>query len=137
LTHTSGWGGAYSHGVDGKVDGGRLDARSYDFRLQTPVAPFPVSEGAISGELGNYKPEYICCASAYWNSLARYPPANGREFVADDVVFHFNRLFGLGGGFTKPSPHNAAINAFQDMVSVTASDKYTIVLSLGYQTPRS
>ena len=36
----------------------------------------------------------------YWQDI---PPANGREFVASDVVFHFNRLYGLGDGFTKPS----------------------------------
>ena len=30
----------------------------------------------------------------HWQNL---PPANGREFVADDVVFHYNRLLGLGG----------------------------------------
>ena len=31
-----------------------------------------------------------------WQNL---PPANGREFTADDVVFHYNRLYGLGGEF--------------------------------------
>jgi len=25
------------------------------------------------------------------------PPASGREFIADDVVYHFNRMYGLGG----------------------------------------
>ena len=40
----------------------------------------------------------------HWQNI---PPANGREFIADDVVFHYNRLFGLGGGLTKPSPFHA------------------------------
>ena len=31
----------------------------------------------------------------YWQDI---PPANGREFTAEDVVFHFNRMYGLGSG---------------------------------------
>ena len=59
----------------------------------------------------------------HWQNI---PPANGREFVADDVVFHYNRLYGLGGGFTKPSPFRGEIG-FKDLISVTATDKYTVV----------
>ncbi|MGP8080704.1 MAG: ABC transporter substrate-binding protein [Dehalococcoidales bacterium] len=68
----------------------------------------------------------------HWQNI---PPANGREFVADDVVFHFNRLFWLGGGFTKPSPFHAAVNAFQDLISVTAIDKYTVVFKFKISNP--
>jgi len=52
-------------------------------------------------------------------------PANGREFIADDVVFHFNRLCGIGGGYTRPGP--LCSPAFKDLISVTAPDKYTVV----------
>jgi peptide/nickel transport system substrate-binding protein len=58
----------------------------------------------------------------HWQDI---PPANGREFIADDVVFHFNRLCGIGGGFTKPSPLRSA--AFKDLISVNAPDRYTVV----------
>ena len=37
----------------------------------------------------------------HWQNIA---PANGREFTADDVVYHYDRIFGLGDGFTTPSP---------------------------------
>jgi ABC-type transport system substrate-binding protein len=33
------------------------------------------------------------------------PPSNGREFTSEDVMFHYHRIYGLGGGFTKPSPY--------------------------------
>ena len=59
-----------------------------------------------------------------WQNI---PPANGREFTADDVVFHFNRMYGLGGSFTKPSSLPASANASQYLSSVTATDKYTVV----------
>ncbi len=68
----------------------------------------------------------------HWQDI---PPANGREFIADDVVFHFDRLYGLGGGFTKPSPFQAAVNAIQDLISVTASDKYTVVFKFKTSNP--
>ena len=58
--------------------------------------------------------------------LQNIPPANGREFIADDVVFHYNRMYALGGGFTNPSPYHGVIG-FKDLISVTAPDNYTVV----------
>jgi peptide/nickel transport system substrate-binding protein len=60
----------------------------------------------------------------HWQDI---PPANGREFTADDVAFHFHRLYGLGSGYTQPSPARAAVEAMKELVSVTATDKYTVV----------
>jgi peptide/nickel transport system substrate-binding protein len=57
----------------------------------------------------------------HWQNI---PPASGREFNADDVVFHYQRMCGLGP-FTKPSQQRAP--AFEDLVSVTAADRYTVV----------
>ena len=48
------------------------------------------------------------------------PPVNGREFTADDVAYHYHRLFGLGSGI-EPSPHHAhVVTAYRDLISVTA-----------------
>jgi len=58
-----------------------------------------------------------------WQNL---PPANGREFTADDVVYTYNRQFGLGGGFTQPSPY-FQVAQWNLIKSVTATDKYTVV----------
>ena len=60
----------------------------------------------------------------HWQDI---PPANGREFTADDVVFHFKRLYGPDGDFSKPSPFHIGVNAFPDLISVTAADRYTVV----------
>jgi ABC-type transport system substrate-binding protein len=59
----------------------------------------------------------------YWQNIA---PANGRQFVASDVVFHYNRLTGLGNGFTKDPWIGTGWNNVQ---SVTAPDKYTVVFT--------
>jgi ABC-type transport system substrate-binding protein len=55
------------------------------------------------------------------------PPANGREFTAEDVAHHYHRLYGLGSGFTQPSPYHASVGSFKNLISVTATDKYTVV----------
>ena len=70
----------------------------------------------------------------HWQNI---PPANGREFTADDVVFHYNRLYGLGGGFTKPSPLRAADIRFKDLISVTATDRYTVVFKFKTLNPEN
>jgi peptide/nickel transport system substrate-binding protein len=55
------------------------------------------------------------------------PPMNGRELIADDIAYHYNRIFGLGGyGFTKKSPY-VTQEMYAPMASVTATDKYTVV----------
>ncbi len=68
----------------------------------------------------------------HWQDI---PPANGREFIADDVVFHFNRLFGLGGGFTTAAPYWSGFSWFKDLQSVTAADKYTVVFKWKLYNP--
>ena len=67
-----------------------------------------------------------------WQNIT---PANGREFTADDIVFHFNRMLGLGGGFTKPAPYWGAVAAYQQLASVTATDKYTVVMKWNTPNP--
>jgi len=55
------------------------------------------------------------------------PPVNGREFTADDVVYHYHRLYGLGSGFNQPVPAHTSDSIYKNLVSVTAADRYTIV----------
>ena len=68
----------------------------------------------------------------HWQNIA---PVNGREFTSDDVVFHFNRIFGLGGGFTKPAPYYANVTRWAPLKSVTANDKYTVTFNWGGLNP--
>ena len=61
------------------------------------------------------------------------PPMNGREFTADDVLFHFNRQYGLGGGYTVSNPLVVLGSKFKDLISMTAPDKYTVTFK--WKTP--
>jgi peptide/nickel transport system substrate-binding protein len=68
----------------------------------------------------------------YWQNM---PPANGRQFVASDVVFHFDRLLGLGDGFTSPSPTNSSATTMKNLLSVTTTDNYTVVFNSNVANP--
>ena len=62
----------------------------------------------------------------YWQNL---PPANGREFTADDVVFHYDRLLGLGDGFTKSNPiYGIPSTSWINCLSVTDPDQFTVIM---------
>jgi len=68
-----------------------------------------------------------------WQNKA---PMNGREFTADDVVFNFHRMLGLGdfteAGARDPSVGSAGAAALISIPfeSVTATDKWTVVMKL-------
>ncbi len=66
----------------------------------------------------------------HWQNI---PPANGREFTSDDVSFHWDRMLGLGHGFTKPVPFFGTVAAWQQLTSVIANDKYTVTFN--WKTP--
>ena len=64
----------------------------------------------------------------YWDDKA---PVNGREFDAYDVEWNYHRYFGLGD-FTEDGP-NAGVLAVHwgvEIESVTATDKWTVVIKL-------
>ena len=56
-------------------------------------------------------------------------PMNGRAFTADDVVFNYHRMLGIGSGFTEPSPQLTAQLAPIKVESATAMDN-TVVFKL-------
>jgi peptide/nickel transport system substrate-binding protein len=67
----------------------------------------------------------------YWQNLA---PMNGRQFLASDVVFHFDRQYGLGDGYTTRDP-NLSLPAAgaPNLISCTNPDNFTVVM--GYSIP--
>ena len=56
------------------------------------------------------------------------PPMNGRELTADDIVYNFHRLMGMGSGFTEPISHGFVKNL--PFESIAATDKWTVVMKL-------
>jgi len=68
----------------------------------------------------------------YWQNI---PPVNGRQFIASDVVYNYDRLYGLGGGFTTPSPNYAGSPIKQSLTSLTAPDNFTVVFTWNVINP--
>jgi peptide/nickel transport system substrate-binding protein len=58
----------------------------------------------------------------HWQNKA---PVNGREFVAGDVQFHYDRMLGTGSGYLYGNPMYLGMAGNLD--KVTAADKYTVV----------
>ena len=56
------------------------------------------------------------------------PPMNGRELTADDIVYNFHRVMGMGSGFTEPSPTGFTRNL--PFESIAATDNSTVVMKL-------
>jgi len=57
------------------------------------------------------------------------PPVNGRELTAYDAEFTWQRLLGLGSGYTKPTQY-VNVTKLNLITSVNATDKYTFVVTL-------
>ena len=60
-----------------------------------------------------------------WQNIA---PSFGREFVASDVVYHWDRAFGLGDGFTTPGAYFATDSSWLNLKSVTATGNFTVTM---------
>lgn len=69
----------------------------------------------------------------YWQNIS---PMNGRQFVASDVVFHYDRLYGLGDGYTTRDP-NLSLPAAgaPNLVSVTNPDNFTVIMTYSLPNP--
>ena len=111
-----------------------LDPAIYNYKLDWRPSDYEVGDLAKSYEFTD--PGTIAVhlrQGIHWQNI---PPANGREFTADDVVYDYDRLFGLGNGFTKPAPLYATDPAAGgNLAAVTATDRYTVVFKWSIQNP--
>ena len=97
------------------------------FNLQSGYVPLSVIRGSLAESWEQPDPNtYIfhLRKGVHWHDKA---PMNGRELTADDVVFNWHRMMGIGefaeaGG----SPHQGQITAIP-FESITATDRYTVV----------
>ena len=119
----------YTAGVLEKLGMGDwgLDRDVWDFR--TAFTPESFQTGALAESWEQPDPlTYIfhIRKGVYWHDKA---PMNGRELTAKDVEFNFHRMTGLGSGYTEPSEFRINLQNVP-FESVTATDKYTVVMKL-------
>ena len=109
------------------ADDWKLDPAVWDYRIPWHRVKYLKGQLAESWEFPEPGTHVIHLRKGiHWQNL---PPANGREFTADDVVFHYHRIYAMGGGYTKPSPFRVGIGS-GNLISVTAADKFTVVFKL-------
>ena len=112
------------------ADNWALDPAIFDFTLTWRPPEYVSGSVAESWEFSDPSTYVLHIRQGvHWQNI---PPANGRGFTADDVVYHFDRMYGLGGGF-KGSPYYAGVTTYKDLISLTAPDKYTVVFK--WKTP--
>lgn len=92
-----------------------------------PAPQYFIGELATSFEMPNsYSMVFQLRQDVYWWNIA---PANGRQFVASDVVDHFDRCLGLGNGYTVPSAWWAGQSAYKPLLSVVATGNFTVTFT--------
>ena len=106
------------------VDDWTLNPVIYDYSKRVRPNQFVKGHLAESWEFADPNTYVVHLRKGiHWQDI---PPVNGREFIADDVAYHYRRLFGLGSG-DAPSPYHATlVTAFRSLLSVTALDRYTV-----------
>ena len=112
-----------------------LDPAVFDYRIGFRPNNFVKGNVAATWEITDPGTYVIHLRPGiHWQDIY---PANGREFVSDDIVFHYNRMYGLGGGFTKPSTFVSSASIFKNLKSITATDKYTVVFVWNTTNPEA
>ena len=64
--------------------------------------------------------------NVYWQNIA---PVNGRQFVASDVVAHYDRMLGQGDGFTTLDPYYNGNANWLALTSVVATGNFTVTFN--------
>ena len=104
-----------------------IDGDEFDFQGVTPVS-------ALTGMLAeswDISPDGLTYTfnirqGVYWHDKS---PVNSRELIADDIVYNYQRLAGLGK-FSNAEPSPMREWATLPFESITASDKWTVVFKL-------
>ena len=68
----------------------------------------------------------------YWQNL---PPVNGRQLSSSDVLFHMNRMAGIGSGYTAPNSYFVSDAWVASIKTVTAPDNWTVVITFSTLNP--
>lgn len=93
-----------------------LDPAVFDYKL---ISPHQYLKGSLAESWEFTEPDTLVFHLRKGIRWQNIPPLYGREFTADDVAYHFHRLYGLGSGFTHPSPAQDKVIMYQDLISVT------------------
>lgn len=111
-----------------------LDPSTFSYTMMYRPSDFVKGNLAASWEFTDTSTYVIHLRQGiHWQNL---PPANGRELVADDIVFHFMRMYDSTSGlFNKFGGPHAEQPNMPSLLSATATDKYTVVFKWKSSNP--
>ena len=114
------------------ADDWTLDPSVFDYKISFRPAQYAKGLLAESWEFPDPSTMVVHLRKGIlWQNI---PPINGREFIANDVVSHYQRLYGAGSGMT-PQPAYVPTVLGTNLKAVTATDKYTITFSSKIPNP--
>ena len=97
---------------------------AFSYQIDFRPSNYEVGDAATDWEFTNLNTIVMHLnQNMYWQNIA---PVNGRQYVASDVVYYFDRLYGLGEGFTKPLSTNTSWSILQ---SVVPTGNYTVTFN--------
>ena len=102
-----------------------IDPKEWNFKMS--FAPDKYLKGNLVESWDIPDPTTIILHVRKGVSWPNIPPVNGREFTANDIQEHFDRVMGKGR-YTKPAPMLAQYSSL--FKSFTATDKYTVKVKL-------
>jgi peptide/nickel transport system substrate-binding protein len=114
------------------TDDWAVDPAIFDFKIGYHPTQFMKGELASSWEFTDTSTYVIHLRQGiHWQNL---PPANGRELIADDIVAHYQRQGGYSTFVVDPL---SDVTQNVDLVSVTATDKYTVTFKTKTPNPEA
>ena len=115
------------------MDNWTLPRTTWDFKML--YTPIQYSSGLLAESWERPDPQTLVFHIRKGIHFQNKAPANGRELTAADVQYCYNRHYGLGDGFTKPSTYYTGYAAISQLQSITATDKYTFVIKFKAANP--
>jgi peptide/nickel transport system substrate-binding protein len=113
------------------ADNWTINPSTYLFQLQYRGSDYTAGQLAQSWEFTDPNTFVVQLRQdVYWQNL---PPANGRQFVAADVVAHYMQMYdSKNGAFDLTGPH---ATTQQGLTSVTATGNYTVTFKYSIANP--
>jgi len=109
------------------ADDWTLDPAVWDYRIPWHPVKYLKGQLAESWEFPEPGTHVIHLRKGIHCKICRRPTAV--EFTADDVVFHYHRIYAMGGAILNPALSRVGIGS-GNLISVTAADKFTVVFKL-------
>ena len=118
------------------TDDWTLNPQTYNFQLSYRPPDYAAGDLAQSWEFSATDINTFVVTLKKGINFQDIAPVYGRAFTSADVIYSYDRILGLGDGFTTASPY-ASTFPFSGLKSITAVDNYTVSFTWAGTNPES